>query len=183
MLISGGPTDSLFSLSSKESLGDSDSERSGDTDEVLMAGMTTGGSTDFGTENSHACDGGDCGHGDGSLHVPQLLTEQQWEELRRRGEHALRTPITGNTPQEIALEKACLSNLVERECCERIQQSLDAHAARDQRSSTRNRRQLFPNDRPRHIEVMQTPLLNLAAATWIADYIQPSDSMTVEGIR
>ncbi|KAE8816482.1 hypothetical protein D1007_06088 [Hordeum vulgare] len=74
-----------------------------------------------------------------------------------------------------------LANLVERERLERLLRSLDARAARDQPSSSR--RQLFLNNRSRHIEVMRTRVLYLAAANRIADSIQLSDTAAGRGIR
>ncbi|KAE8789599.1 hypothetical protein D1007_36245 [Hordeum vulgare] len=76
-------------------------------------------------ENSLERDGRECRHGDGNHHVSQPLTKQQREELRRRNDQILRIPITGNTPEEIALENARLANLAERERLERLQLSLN----------------------------------------------------------
>ncbi|KAE8791510.1 hypothetical protein D1007_33954 [Hordeum vulgare] len=149
MLSSDEPTISLFPSSSEESLNDSDCESSRGTTKILMDDTNRGGNTGFATENSPVC------------------------------YSALHTPITGNTPEENALENACLANLAERE---RLQWSLDARAASDQSSSSRSHKQLFQNDRKRHIEVMWTPLLNLAANTRIDDSILPSDSAAEEGI-
>ncbi|KAE8789080.1 hypothetical protein D1007_36769 [Hordeum vulgare] len=72
------------------------------------------------------------------------------------------------------------ATLAEHKRLERLQLSLDAQ---DQPGSSRNRRELFPNNHPCHIEVMQTVVLNLAIATRIADSIQLSQSAAREGIR
>ncbi|KAE8803648.1 hypothetical protein D1007_20494 [Hordeum vulgare] len=180
MLSNDEPTISLFPSSSEESLGDSDYESNRGATEILMADINRVGNMGYTTENSPVRDGRERRHSNNNHHVLQPLTEQQWEELRRRSDQALRTPITGNTSEEIALENAYLANLAKRERLDRL---LDVRATRDQPSSNRSRTQLFPNDRQRHIEVMRTPLLNLAAATRTADSVQPSDSVAGEGIR
>ncbi|KAE8774515.1 hypothetical protein D1007_53107 [Hordeum vulgare] len=147
-----------------------------------MVDTNWGGGPGFAAENSPTRDGGERCHDNGSHYVPQPLIVQQREELRRRSEQALHTPITGNTLEEITLENACVANLAKREQLERLQQSLEARAARDQPSSSRTRPELFTNDHTRHIEMMRSPLLNLVVATQIVDSIQPSDTPAEEGI-
>ncbi|KAE8805546.1 hypothetical protein D1007_18366 [Hordeum vulgare] len=86
-----------------------------------MADTKRGGNTGYAMENSAVRDGGERLHGDDSHHVSQPLTEQQEEELWWRTDQVLCTPITGKTPEEITLENARLTNLVERERLERLQ--------------------------------------------------------------
>ncbi|KAE8778295.1 hypothetical protein D1007_48806 [Hordeum vulgare] len=128
MLSSNEPTVSLFPSSSEESLGDSDCESSRGAANILMADTNRGGNTGYTAENSPKRNGREHRHGDNNCHVPQPLIEQHWEELRWRSEQALCTPITGNTPEKIALENAHLANLDEHECLERLQRLLDAQA-------------------------------------------------------
>ncbi|KAE8810285.1 hypothetical protein D1007_13015 [Hordeum vulgare] len=103
-----------------------------------MADTTRGDGPGFSTENSRGRDYGERHHGNGSHHIPQPLTKQQWEELQRRSEQALRTPITVNALEEIELENACQGTLAECERLEQLQQSLNAWATRDLPGSSRN---------------------------------------------
>ena len=70
---------------------------------------------------------------------------------------ALRTPITGETPEARALEEARLANLAERTRLENLQRALDECAR--QRVPDASRRQLFPPT-----QVYRTPIQNLTAA-------------------
>ncbi|KAE8817880.1 hypothetical protein D1007_04506 [Hordeum vulgare] len=85
-----------------------------------MADTNTGGNLDHAMENSVEHEG----HNEGNHHIPQPLIEQQREELQHRNDQVLCTPITGNTPEDIALENAWLANLAERERLERLERSI-----------------------------------------------------------
>ena len=99
---------------------------------------------------------------------PEPLNSLQREELRRKNMDALHTPIAGETPKARALEEARLANLAERARLENLQRALDERAR--QRVPNSSRRQLFPQP----TQVYRTPIQNLAAATRIAESIQPS---------
>jgi hypothetical protein len=80
------------------------------------------------------------------------------------------------------MESARLATLAERDRLERLQREFDDRT-RQQPSSSRHKRRLFPSDQPRKYQVLNTPLQNLAVATRIANSIQPFDSVAGEGIR
>lgn len=84
--------------------------------------------------------------------------------------------------QVSGLESMCLATLAERTCLEQLQKTLK-DCASQQASPSRNRRLLFLNNENRNYRVLHTPLLNLAAATQIANSIQPSGSVVGEGVR
>ena len=118
--------------------------------------------------------GGDPSH-DHEEYRPEPLSSQQREELRRRNMDALRTPIAGETPEARALEEARLANLAERARLENLQRALDERVR--QRVPDASRHQLFPPT-----QVYRTPIQNLAAATRIAEPIQPSQSEAGRGL-
>src|SRR4051812_27167060 len=108
-------------------------------------------------------------------YMPEPLSSQQREELRRRNMDALHTPIVGETPEARALEEVRLANLAERTRLENLQRALDERAR--QRVPESSRRQLFPPP-----QVYRTPIQNLAAATRIANSTQPSQSEAGRGM-
>src|SRR3954466_8345342 len=118
-------------------------------------------------------DGGDLLHPH-EEYLPEPLTSLQREELRRRNMDALHTPIVGETPEARALEDARLANLAERTRLENLQRALDERER--QRVPESSRRQLFQPP-----QVYRTPIQNLAAATRIAESIQPSQSEAGRG--
>ena len=71
------------------------------------------------------------------------------------------------------MESVRLATLAERDRLERLHKELDDRA-RQEPSSNRHKCRLFPSDQPRNYRVLNSPLQNLAAATRIANYIQPS---------
>ena len=115
-------------------------------------------------------------------YVSQARTREQPDELRHRNDQLLNTPIMGTTPEALAMESTRLATLAERDRLERLQRELD-ECERRQPSSSRHKHRLYSSDQPRKYQVLSTPLKNLAAATRIADSIQPSGSTAVEGIR
>lgn len=87
----------------------------------------------------------------------------------------MQTPIAMNTPEGVALEATRLATLAERTCLEKREKALK-ECARNIPSSSRNRRQLFPNNNTQNYHILRTPVQNLVAATRIADTLQPSGS-------
>lgn len=73
------------------------------------------------------------------------LTREQTQELSRLAEQTLQTPIATNTPKGVALEAARLATLAERARLEQREKALEARA-REISSSSRPRRQLWPNE-------------------------------------
>ena len=126
-----------------------------------------------GTEGGNG--GGDPSH-DHEEYRPEPLDSQQREELRRRNMDALHTPIVGETPEARALEDARLANLAEHTQLENLQRALDERAR--QRIPDSSRRQLFKPP----TQVYHTTIQNLAAATRIAESIQPSQSEAATGL-
>lgn len=63
-------------------------------------------------------------------YVPRALTQELREELSRKNEQALHTPITRMTPKALAMESERLSILAERDCLERLQKELEDRARR-----------------------------------------------------
>ena len=112
-------------------------------------------------------DGGATGH---KSYMPQALTREQRDELRRRNEQLLNTPITGTTPEALAMESTRLATLAERDCLERLQMELDDRARR-QPSSSLHKRRLFLSDQPRKYQILSTSLQIVAAGTHIGDSI------------
>lgn len=108
-------------------------------------------------------------------------TREQIDELNRMAEQTLHTSITATTPEGIALEAARLATLAERAWLEQREKALEERA-RNIPTSSRNRRQLFPNNNNQNFHVLRTPVQNLVAATQLADTLQPSGSAT-EGLR
>ena len=88
--------------------------------------------------------GGENRDSDGSLgheeYQPQPLSSEQREELRRRNEEALHTPIIGETAEARAFEAVRLATLAERTRLENIQHSLDERARRLIPGSSRHTR-------------------------------------------
>ena len=112
---------------------------------------------------------------------PRALTREQREELGRRNEQFLNIAIIGMTPEALAMESTHLATLAKRDSLERLKKELDDRARR-QPSSSRHKRWLYSSDQPRKYQVLSTPLQTFAAATRIADSIQPSGSTAEEGI-
>src|SRR3954467_14964765 len=120
-------------------------------------------------------DGGDGGGDPSRAHeeyLPEPLSSQHREELRRRNMDALHTPIIVETPEARALEEARLANLAERTRLENLQHALDERAR--QRVPESSRRQLFPPP----TQVYRTPIQNLR----IAESVQPSQSEAGRGL-
>ena len=75
---------------------------------------------------------------------PQPLSSQQKEELHRRNEEALHTPIIRETAEAQALEDVRLATLAEHARLDNLQHCLDERAHRLIPGSSRHTRQLFP---------------------------------------
>jgi len=104
------------------------------------------------------------GYGRGGNEVGGPSNEQQ-----RRDEDILHTPIIGATAEARALVATRLR-------LEEMQRALDERTRQRPPVSSRRQRQLFPSGSRNNVEVFRTPVLNVAAASRIADPIQPSRS-------
>ena len=169
------PNESLYGLFDQSTGSGETASECGSSDPAAEILMVDGPHSPPGfARGGGAGDGGDPARGY-EEYQPEPLDSLQREELRRRNVDALRTPIAGETPEARALEEARLANLAERTRLENLQRALDERAR--QRVPDTSRRQLFPPT-----QVYRTPIQNLAAATRIAESIQPSQSEAGRGL-
>ncbi|KAE8781190.1 hypothetical protein D1007_45589 [Hordeum vulgare] len=94
----------MFPSSIDESVDKSKCESNINIVDIMMADTARGEPPRYSAGSSRGCDRGGRDNANTDAYVPQPLGREQEEDLGRRKNQVLLTPITGTTPKEMALE-------------------------------------------------------------------------------